>query len=66
MVNFTKTNPEHMRTLLLRSLPLLLVLVLVTGCELVGDIFKAGVGVGIFLVILVVAVIIWAIAKFRN
>ncbi len=55
-----------MRTLLLRSLPLLLVLVLVTGCELVGDIFKAGVGVGIFLVILVVAVIIWAIAKFRN
>ncbi|HRN99208.1 MAG TPA: hypothetical protein PLA69_07855 [Flavobacterium sp.] len=55
-----------MRTLLLRTLPLLLVLVLVTGCELVGDIFKAGVGVGIFLVILVVAVIIWAIAKFRN
>ncbi len=55
-----------MKSLLLRSLPLLLVLILVSSCELVGDIFKAGVGVGVFLVILVVAVIIWAIAKFRD
>lgn len=37
-----------------------------TGCELIGDIFKAGMGFGIFLVILVVVLIIWVIAKLRK
>jgi hypothetical protein len=34
-----------------------------TSCELIGDIFKAGMGFGIFIVIVVVAVIIFAFAK---
>lgn len=34
-----------------------------SGCELVGDIFSAGFYAGIFVVILVVAVVIWLIAK---
>lgn len=41
-------------------------LTMLTGCELAGDIFEAGVGVGIFLVIAVVAIIIWLISKFRK
>jgi hypothetical protein len=33
------------------------------GCELAGDIFKAGVWVGVLLVIGVVGLIIWLISK---
>ncbi|MFP9099199.1 hypothetical protein ACLI09_09110 [Flavobacterium sp. RHBU_24] len=39
---------------------------LVTGCEVVGDIFKFGMGVGIFIVIALVVLIIWLINKFRR
>jgi uncharacterized membrane protein len=34
-----------------------------TSCEVIGDIFSAGFYAGIFVVILVVAVIIWLIRK---
>lgn len=34
-----------------------------TSCEVVEGIFKAGMGVGIFIVIAVIAVIIWIISK---
>ena len=40
--------------------------VTLTSCELVGDIFQAGMGVGIFLVIAILAVIIWIISRFRR
>jgi hypothetical protein len=48
-----------------------LVLVLVAGvalagCELVGDIFQAGMAVGIFLVIAAVALIVFLISKVRR
>ena len=33
------------------------------GCELVGDIFSAGMYTGIFIVVLVIAVIIWLISR---
>jgi hypothetical protein len=36
------------------------------GCEVVGGIFKAGVGVGAFAVILVVVLIVFAVAKMRG
>lgn len=36
------------------------------GCEVVGGIFKAGVGVGAFAVILVVVLIGIAVAKMRG
>jgi hypothetical protein len=36
---------------------------LLTSCELVGDIFQAGMGVGIFLVVLVIGVIIFIITR---
>ncbi|MEO8150284.1 MAG: hypothetical protein ABI723_21800 [Bacteroidia bacterium] len=34
-----------------------------TGCEIVGGIFKAGMGVGIFIVVLVIALIIFLISR---
>jgi len=49
-----------------RILVLLIVLISFTSCELVGDIFQAGIGVGIFLVVAVIAIIIFIISKFRK
>lgn len=45
---------------------LLTMLLTLQSCELVGDIFQAGMGVGIFLVLAVIVLIIWIIAKFRK
>jgi hypothetical protein len=35
------------------------------GCQIAGDIFKAGVWVGVLLVVLVVGGIIWMVSKSR-
>jgi len=45
---------------------LALLLSMLTGCELVGDIFQAGMFVGIFVVVLVVVLIIWLLRKIRR
>ncbi len=45
---------------------MLAILFTATSCELVGDIFQVGMGVGIFLVILVIAVVVWIISRFRK
>ena len=46
---------------------LLLVLVCtLSSCELIGDIFQAGMAVGIFVVIAIVALLIWLISRFRR
>ena len=37
-----------------------------TSCEVVGGIFKAGVWVGIVLVVLVVGLILWLIGRGRS
>ena len=42
---------------------ILLMIMSMSSCRLVGDIFKAGVGVGVFLVLAVVALIIFVISK---
>ncbi|HEY0047185.1 MAG TPA: hypothetical protein VGB44_10780 [Flavobacterium sp.] len=55
-----------MKNFFFRIAALLLVLLSFTSCEAIGDIFQAGIGVGIFLVILVIAVVIWIISKFRK
>ncbi len=47
------------------SLVSLMILTL-SSCQIIGDIFKAGVGVGIFLVVAVVAVVIFVIAKIAG
>ena len=43
-----------------------LLLTTLTGCEVIGDIFQAGMGFGIFLVILVIVLIVWLISRFRK
>lgn len=52
-----------MKNLAPRILMLSLIAVLFTSCEIIGDIFQAGMGVGIFLVIAVIALIFFVIAK---
>jgi len=54
-----------MRTLLRGTLLLALSLA-AAGCELIGDIFQAGVAVGIILIFLLIVVIGWLIARFRG
>ena len=39
------------------------ILISLSSCQLIGDIFKTGVGVGVFLVILVIGIIIFIIMK---
>ncbi len=42
---------------------LFLSLLSLSSCQIVGDIFKTGVGVGVFLVIAVIGLVIFVIAK---
>ena len=37
--------------------------VALTGCEVIGDIFKAGVWVGVLLVMLVIGIIVWLVTR---
>jgi Prokaryotic membrane lipoprotein lipid attachment site len=42
---------------------LLFIMVALTGCSVVSGIFQAGMGFGIIMVVLVVALIIWLISR---
>ena len=42
-----------------RFVVLLFSTMILTGCEAIGDIFKAGVWVGVLLVVLVIGIIVW-------
>ncbi|MBA0885010.1 hypothetical protein [Flavobacterium undicola] len=46
-----------------RILLLLVVMFTFSSCEIIGDIFKAGMGVGVFIAIAVLALIIFLISK---
>ena len=50
------------------ALIVLLVLVSLTsaGCEVIGDIFKAGIWVGVFMVVIVLALVGFIAAKIRG
>ena len=47
------------------SLLLLLIVAILTtaGCQVIGDIFKAGVWVGVILVVAVIGLIAWVVSK---
>ena len=45
---------------------LLAVMVTISSCEVIGGIFKAGMWVGIILVVAIVALIIWLVNKMRR
>jgi hypothetical protein len=55
-----------MKNHITKTILLFLVIMLFSSCELVEGIFKAGMGVGIFLVLLVIALIVWLISRFRK
>ena len=50
----------------LRLLLLVLVALPLAGCEAIGDIFQAGMAVGVIMVLVVVGVIAFIIAKIRS
>jgi hypothetical protein len=45
---------------------LFMVVMLFTSCEIISDIFNAGVGVGVFIALAVVALIIFLITRLRR
>lgn len=55
---------KHIKTSLV---PLLIFFALtITGCQAIGDIFKAGVWMGIIIVVVVIVIIFWLIGKARK
>ncbi len=36
------------------------------SCEVIGDIFQAGMAVGVIIVVAIVALLIWLVSKFRR
>jgi hypothetical protein len=50
----------------LRLLLLLLVAVPLAGCEAIGDIFQAGMAVGVFMILAVIGVIAFVVAKIKS
>ena len=40
--------------------------IVLSGCELVGDIFQAGMAVGVFIVIAVLALVVFLVSKVRR
>lgn len=45
---------------------LALMMLTLTGCEVIGDIFSAGFYTGLILVVIVIAIIVFVIAKIRG
>ena len=45
---------------------LLFAMISLTGCELVGDIFKAGVWVGVLIVVGIIALIVFLVSKLTG
>ncbi len=52
-----------METKITRILMLLVISLSFTSCSIIEGIFKAGIGVGIFIVVAVIAIIIFIISK---
>jgi hypothetical protein len=55
-----------MRLSWLRLSVILLAATAVSGCEVIGDIFQAGMAVGIFIVLAVIALVVFLIGKVRR
>lgn len=56
-------NVYHMKASHLLIAILFILTTFLTGCELIGDIFEAGVWVGIIVVVAVVGLVLWLIGK---
>ncbi len=45
---------------------LVAIVTLLTSCEAIGDIFKAGMWMGIIIVVIIIALVLWLIGKIRR
>ena len=54
----------------MKSIKLLVLLLLFTtifsSCELVGDIFQAGMWIGVIIVVAIIALVLWLLRKIRK
>ena len=57
---------EVMKTMNQLSLWLLAMVVTLSSCELIGDIFEAGFWAAIIIIVIVIALIIWLVNRFRR
>lgn len=65
--NFASSlNYKVMKKLVQFLTVLFLISILFTGCEAIEGIFKAGMGVGIFLVLAIIVVVVFVISKFTK
>ena len=48
------------------SIWLLAMVVMLSSCELIGDIFAAGFWAAIIIIVIVIAIIIWIVNRFRR
>jgi predicted Na+-dependent transporter len=55
-----------MKNKITRMVMLLIILISVTSCSIVKGIFEAGVGVGVFIVVIILAIIVYAISKIMG
>ena len=60
----SSNNTFHMNKINLAAI--LFFLITLSGCQAIGDIFKAGVWVGILGVVLVLILIFWLIGRAKN
>jgi len=61
LILYEMKNPNF-----LKILSLLLMVMLLPSCDIIGGIFKAGVGTGIFIVVVIIAVILIIIMNSRR
>ena len=54
------------RSLALRIYAILVLALATTGCELAAGIFKAGMWVGVLMVVLVVGLVLFAVTKLKS
>ena len=50
----------------LQVFSILALILTLSSCQLIGDIFKTGVGVGVFMVLAVIGLIVFVIAKISG
>jgi len=55
-----------MRKNLLLTTFLAATVVLFSSCEAIGDIFKAGIWVGVIVVVAIIALVLWLLGKMRK
>ncbi len=61
--NFQPTKRSHQKKTLFINALLALMILSFSSCEIIGGIFKTGMGVGIFLVVIVVAIVLYIVSR---